>query len=54
MHEEVISNAGRTSKYEDFEQLRIAIARILASNKAAVAGAECNTVIELTLEHHAA
>lgn len=34
MHEEVISNAGRTSKYEDFEQLRIAIARILASNKA--------------------
>lgn len=34
MHEEVISNAGKTSKYEDFEQLRVAIMRILASNKA--------------------
>ncbi len=34
MHEEVISNAGKISIYENFEQLRIAIARILASNKA--------------------
>ena len=33
-HEELISNAGKTSRYENFEKLRIVIARILASNKA--------------------
>ena len=33
-HEEVICNAGKTIKYESYEQLRISIARILASNKA--------------------
>lgn len=32
--EELISNAGKTSSYESFDKLRIAIARIVTSNKA--------------------
>tara|TARA_B100000809_G_scaffold255802_1_gene294874 strand:- start:351 stop:1019 length:669 start_codon:yes stop_codon:yes gene_type:complete len=33
-HESLISNAGKTKKLNDFNQVRIAVARILASNKA--------------------
>ncbi|MBQ0711458.1 MAG: HNH endonuclease [Porticoccus sp.] len=33
-HEALISNAGKTTKLNDFNQVRIAVARILAANKA--------------------
>ncbi len=33
-HEALINSAGKATKFEDFNQVRIAVARILASNKA--------------------